>query len=757
MTAQFVPEAAFAAQVEAAVMARNGRARESSITFSCPAHDDEHPSASYDRSKHVWRCHSCNAGGGIRDLAKRLGPETPAPAPPRRVVETYAYADETGALLFEVVRYEPKAFTQRRPDGKGGWVYKGALSGVRRVLFRLPDVLAAARQGRRVYVTEGEKDANAIAGLGLCATTPPMGAGKWRADYAAFLSGAEVVVIADKDAPGGEHAAQVAASCTTTARSVKVIEMPGDHVKDVADWIAAGGNAVTLEQLADAAPVGTTMELTVETQAAPPENGPSVLAEIAAFIRRFVVLTPEAAVTTALWVAHTHAFDAADATPYLNVKSAEKRSGKTRLLEVVELLVARPWLTGRTTAAALYRKVDAERPTLLLDESDAAFGGDKEYAEVLRGVLNSGHRRGGRVTVCVGQGTNTTTRDFTTFCPKMIAGIGRLPDTVTDRSIPIALRRRAKAEAVERFRHRTVAPEAKRLQDRVQRWATQNRDALRGVEPALPDELDDRAQDAWEPLLAIADRAGGDWPDRARRAARVLSGGEARDDDSNAVRLLLDCRVAFDDGAADRLATADLIVALVKDEEGPWREWNKGKEITPRGLARLLTPFGITSRNVRLPEVKKGYLRESFEDAWTRYLPAATTATIAQPDPKSATPLQPDAGRTETQIALRYTDPSEADAQPDENAIGADLVAVVADATDQQAPAAAYDYQRPETWPPDYRRWYEQTVAFQIDDGTPRAEAEDRARRDIALYLAETVTDAVTPVSFELANGATRR
>jgi hypothetical protein len=160
-------------------------------------------------------------------------------------------------------------------------------------------------------------------------------------------------------------------------------------------------------------------------------RAPSELAlaldDVVGFVRRFVVLDEAQADAVALWTAHTHAFAAASATPYLAVTSATKESGKTRLCEALELVVARPWLTSRTTAAALARKVDKLAPTLLLDESDAAFNGDREYAEVLRGLLNSGHRRGGAVSVCVGQGASLDVRDFSTFCPKLIAGIGSLP------------------------------------------------------------------------------------------------------------------------------------------------------------------------------------------------------------------------------------------------------------------------------------------------------------------------------------------
>jgi hypothetical protein len=188
-----------------------------------------------------------------------------------------------------------------------------------------------------------------------------------------------------------------------------------------------------------------------------------VLDELVGFVRRFVSMTESEAVAVALWIFHTHAIGAAQTTPYIAITSAEKESGKTLLLEVLNLLVARPWLTGRTTAAVLPRKIEVDRPTLLLDESDAAFKGDRDYAEALRGVLNTGYRRSGKTTVCVGQGVEIGFKDFSTFCPKAIAGIGRLPDTVQSRSIPVRLKRKAPGESVERFRERDVTEEAQPL------------------------------------------------------------------------------------------------------------------------------------------------------------------------------------------------------------------------------------------------------------------------------------------------------
>jgi hypothetical protein len=353
-------------------------------------------------------------------------------------------------------------------------------------------------------------------------------------------------------------------------------------------------------------------------------DGADVLERLIRFIRRYVALSEDQVLLSALWIVHTHALDAADTTPYLNVKSAEKRSGKTRLLEVLSLLAAGSWLTGRVTAAVLVRKVAAEAPALLLDESDAAFKGEREYAETLRGVLNAGFRRGGVASLCVGQGANITYEDFPVYCPKVIAGIGKLPDTVADRSIPIELRRRRPSEKVERFRLRKVGPEALPIQQDVRAWAQTHLDGLSAAEPDLPDELDDRAQDIMEPLLAIADEVGGEWPERSRRAAVGLLTGEEREDaESLGVRLLRDVQGVFDDKSSERLPTGKLLEVLHAMEEAPWGSL-RGEALGARGLARLLKPYGVKPEKLREGEdTFRGYRRASFEDAWVRYLSAA--------------------------------------------------------------------------------------------------------------------------------------
>lgn len=235
----------------------------------CPAHDDQVPSlgVTAKAGQLLVHCYAgCDQQTVLQALAERgLWPargEAVATAP--AVAATYDYRDERGQLLYQVVRYSPKAFRQRRPDGYGGWIW--SLDGVRRVLYRLPELLSSATG--RVYLVEGEKDADRLWSLGLPATTAPGGAGKWRSEYGEALRGRQVIVLPDNDEPGRKHALQVAASLATIAKEVRVLELPGlpPH-GDVSDWLDAGGTAEQLEQLAAACPVWTQAKADPRTEA----------------------------------------------------------------------------------------------------------------------------------------------------------------------------------------------------------------------------------------------------------------------------------------------------------------------------------------------------------------------------------------------------------------------------------------------------------------------------------------------------------
>jgi hypothetical protein len=489
-------------------------------------------------------------------------------------------------------------------------------------LYRLPEVLRSATD---VFVLEGEKDVETACFHSLCATTGGSASSPWLPEYTVALTAKDVVIIADADEPGRKKARQIEHALLGKAKSVRVLEMPG--AKDLSEWFERGG---TREQLLEL--VRGTPESKLESI-----DGVALLDSLVAFIRRFVYLTVAQAMVLVLWVVHTHAIDAADTTPYQAITSPTKRSGKTRLLEILRLIAAIAWMTGRVTAAALVRKVDKEHPTLLLDESDAAFQSDKEYAEALRGVLNCGHERGGRVSLCVGKGANIDVKDFDVFCPKAIAGIGRLPDTVADRSIAIRLKRKTRNEPVERFRRRDVEPEAEKLFRGIANWVTPLIGTLREARPSLPSELTDRQQDGVEPLLAIADAAGGNWPELARRAFVELC-SEARDsENSDGEKLLADIHEILEitRKGEDRISSAHLVAELVAISTSNWSEYSKGKPISQAKLARMLHAFGIVPTSIRIGDTTpKGYMRTDFDDSFERYL------TSDNPSPHPNTPLQ---------------------------------------------------------------------------------------------------------------------
>jgi Protein of unknown function (DUF3631) len=289
-------------------------------------------------------------------------------------------------------------------------------------------------------------------------------------------------------------------------------------------------------------------------------------------------------------------------------------------------LVARPLLTSNTSVSPIFRIVELHAPTLLIDEADTFL---KENDE-LRGILNSGHRRGGGVLRSVGD--DHEPRTFSTWAPVAIAMIGRLPDTLNDRSLVISLRRRKPSEKVESFRidraeHLTV------LQRKMAHWADDHQKRLAASDPDMG-ELINRPADNWRPLFAIAGEAGAAWPDRVRGAAGAAV--EAMIEESTNVQLFGHIKSIFDgcEGGApiDRIASADLVERLTKIEGAPWAEWKGGKPITQNGLARLLSKFEIFSATIRIRnETAKGYYRTAFEDAFLRYLPVQTV-TASQPN-----------------------------------------------------------------------------------------------------------------------------
>jgi putative DNA primase/helicase len=354
-----------------------------------------------------------------------------------------------------------------------------------------------------------------------------------------------------------------------------------------------------------------------------PWNQPVVLEDLleqlVVTLKRFLVLPALAAETLALWVVHTYVLEAAEATPRLALLSPQKRCGKTKVLDLLFQLVQRPLATSNVTAAALFRTIDACRPTALIDEVDT-FG--KDNAE-LRGVLNSGHTRASAWVIRNG-GDHSGPRRFSTWCPVAYAAIGRLPDTWMDRSIVVRMRRKKASEEVERFtRKAKAAPVFDQLARKAARWAQDSIDRLKGAEPELLATLDDRAQDSWEPLLAIADLAGTRWSLLARDAARILSGAQAQDEvDNFGVIVLRDLRSLFEQVRKLELSSAKIVAALVALEDRPWAEYGRArKPLSKHQLASLLRPFEIHSLDVGPVTARlKGYRQKDCQDAFERYL-----------------------------------------------------------------------------------------------------------------------------------------
>ena len=387
-------------------------------------------------------------------------------------------------------------------------------------------------------------------------------------------------------------------------------------------------------------------------------TGADLLDDVEAFLLRFVAFPTEAArVAVTLWAAHAHLVDAFESTPRLAVLSPEPGSGKTRVLEIVELLVPRALFTLNASSAALFRKVSDEsgRPTVLIDEADTIFGprAAKEH-EDLRGFVNGGHRRGATALRCVVKGKTIDVESYPCFAAVALAGLDDLPDTIMTRSVVVRMRRRAPGERVEPFRRRVDGPAGDALRDRLEAWASAVASKVDGAWPEMPDGIEDRNADVWEALLAVADEAGGNWPERARVAAVALVADARRGGESLGVRLLRDLRDLF--GEDDKLSTETILERLTAMDDAPWADL-RGKPLDARGLSRRLARYEVAPKTMRIGDkTPKGYERGDLLDAWGRYLPpsvakSATSATPQQTIPSCTVcgfPVDPALGDVDT-------------------------------------------------------------------------------------------------------------
>ncbi len=368
------------------------------------------------------------------------------------------------------------------------------------------------------------------------------------------------------------------------------------------------------------------------------DSGAALLSDIRAFVLRFVSFpTAWSADAVALWAAHAHMVEHFHTTPRLAILSPEPESGKTRTLEILDVLTPASMLVFSPSVAAIFRKLALEQVTLLFDEVDTIFTkrGKDDQNEDLRALLNAGYRRGASIPRCVGPKHDV--QDFKVFAAVALAGIGDLPDTIMTRSIVIRMRRRSASEPIEQYRVRLNEAEGHLLRDQLAAWAATVGPDAGAAWPDLPDGVSDRRAEAWEPLISIADIAGGDWPERVRVAAVADVAAYMERTPSLGIRLLMDIRQVF--GDRDAVPTVELLKSLNEMEESPWGDLG-GKPMDFRSLAARLKKYSVKSKVIRVGmSTPRGYAREDLYDVWQRYLDsdlhphmAATSATNATPE-----------------------------------------------------------------------------------------------------------------------------
>ncbi|WP_245782516.1 DUF3631 domain-containing protein [Actinokineospora terrae] len=332
----------------------------------------------------------------------------------------------------------------------------------------------------------------------------------------------------------------------------------------------------------------------------------------------------------ALWYAHTWVIDAFYITPRLILSSPEPGSGKTRVLEIAQHLTRQPEMTAGGSAAALVRMVAAGPITILMDEVDTVFGANGAGNEEVRQMLNLGYKRTATIPKTKGDpASGFTVERLPIFAPTALAGLaGRMPDTITTRAITIHLRRRRHDEKVEAYREAKIIRQAEPLREALSTWAISAGERLVGTEPEMPPGVDDRPAEIWEPLLAIADEAGGHWPMTARAACTHFV-FDKNTTPSLGVRLLGDLRALFTEAGTDRMHSAEIVARLRAIEDGPWSDVG-GKPIDAQRLARELSLYHVAPMTFKHNSTNaKGYVtfptgtqvtQVGLADAWARYL-----------------------------------------------------------------------------------------------------------------------------------------
>ena len=367
-----------------------------------------------------------------------------------------------------------------------------------------------------------------------------------------------------------------------------------------------------------------------------PVDGRELIKDLESFVRRFLILPSEPAyLAFSLWALAAHAHDLFQLFPMLVISSAVPQSGKTTALDVLSVLVPKPFRTTNATAASLFHAINDFHPTLLIDEGDSFLIGN----EALRGLLNSCHLR---AYALVTRATGT----FSTWAAVVIALIGKVPKTVEDRAIIIPMQRRARHEQVEGFRLDRLH-ELEHLRRKAARWVQDHADQLRAADPEIPDEIASyRARDNWRVLLALADEIGGEVARRAREVAVALSKADEEFDEDPATLLLRDLERLFRHRRADRIESQEIVNSLVAVEDGRWVDYKRGRPLTTQGLAKMLRLFRVKPDKWVVTEAKeriwkRGYLLSDLRDTFARYVPAPAAGSPPEPTETTEPPQVP--------------------------------------------------------------------------------------------------------------------
>lgn len=531
----------------------------------------------------------------------------------------HIWEDQNGNLLYIRIRLKhPDGRKWIRPfhynSEKQKWIMGEPKFENGKPLYHLSNL--AKYPDAEVWIPEGENKVEALEKYGLVATTSG-GANTALETNWEILRNRNVVLLRDNDTPGINYQDSVIKILRPLNCNIRIVDIDKLNLndgEDIIDYIKVNpgitqSDILSLPMIDDAS------------------NTKSILDDLKNIIDQLIVLpTEHESIAIALFVLHTYCIDSAHCTPILNITSPEKRCGKTTLLSVLGKLVNNPLIASNISPAAIFRSIEKWSPTLIIDEADTFFLKNEE----IRGVINSGHTRDTAYVIrCIGK--DHETKQFNTWCPKIIAGIGDLPETVMDRSIVIQLQRKLNTQQKRRLRNipNSIFEE---LRQRCANFATENAAQLKILDIDIPESLNDRAGDNWAPLFAIAELVSKTWLKRAKDAAIQLS-GNTQEVMSIRAELLLHIKNIFDSRNVNRLHTKDLINELCSDIESPWATYNREKPITANQLAKLLKEFKIHSKDMRIPPCNKnlkGYALDDFSDAFKRYIPPEISATTRQ-------------------------------------------------------------------------------------------------------------------------------